>query len=271
MPRGSRLWQKLPTGAGGSAGTMAWFRPNLPDRVLNSICSKTTPGIAIPCAATISLLYLLIPQTRISFWIGTKGGGLNRLDTRSMQFTHLTTREGLPNDVIYGILSDDRNRLWMSSNKGLICYTPSTGAIKNYTKEDGLQDNEFNTWAYGKGPDGALLFGGVNGLTVFQPSQLLEDTLAPLTKITGLHLNDRDISWKDSTGILDLGIEYTSEITVPFSRNNLTLEFVALNFTSPDKNRFRYYLEGAENEWEHESSDHTASYLNLAPGNMFFA
>jgi len=210
------------------------------------------------------------PSDPTILWIGTKGGGLNRLDTRTMQFTHLTTREGLPNDVIYGILADERNRLWMSSNKGLICYTPATGAIKNYTKEDGLQDNEFNTWAYGKGPDGTLLFGGVNGLTVFHPSQLLEDTLPPNTHITGLRINDHEVFWKDNPDILKQAIEFTHEITVPFSRNNLTLEFVALNFTSPEKNRFRYYLEGAESEWAHESSDHTASYLNLSPGTYTF-
>ncbi|HLP96250.1 MAG TPA: ATP-binding protein [Saprospiraceae bacterium] len=210
------------------------------------------------------------PREPNILWIGTKGGGLNRLDTRTMQFTHLTTREGLPNDVIYGILPDERNRLWMSSNKGLICYDPGNGAIKNFTKEDGLQDNEFNTFAYGKGPDGALMFGGVNGLTVFYPQQLLEDTLPPRICITGLRLNNQDVSWKDSTGILSQGIEYTNEITIPFSRNNLTLEFVALSFTSPNKNRFKYYLEGAEEEWEHESSEHTASYLNLSPGTYVF-
>ncbi|MCC7464959.1 MAG: hypothetical protein IT261_01740, partial [Saprospiraceae bacterium] len=203
-------------------------------------------------------------------WIGTKGGGLNRLDTRTMQFTHFTTRNGLPNDVIYGILPDERNRLWMSSNKGLICYDPGSGDIKNYTKEDGLQDNEFNTYAYGKGPDGALMFGGVNGLTVFYPRQLKEDTLPPKTVITRLRVNNQDISWKDSTGILSQGIEYTSEITLPLSRNNLALEFVALNFTSPNKNRFKYYLEGAEEEWEHEGTEHAASYLNLAPGTYVF-
>lgn len=203
-------------------------------------------------------------------WIGTKGGGLNRLDTRTMQFSHLTSRNGLPNDVIYGILPDERNRLWMSSNKGLICYDPGSGTIRNYTKEDGLQDNEFNTYAYGKGPDGALMFGGVNGLTVFYPQQLLEDTLPPKTIITRLRLNNQDVSWKDSTGILSQGIEYTSEITIPFTRNNLTLEFVALSFTSPNKNRFKYYLEGAEEEWEHEGVEHAASYLNLAPGTYVF-
>lgn len=215
------------------------------------------------------------PQDPFVLWIGTKGGGLDRLDVRNLQFTHLTTREGLPDNVIYGILAESGpftagTILWMSSNKGLIRYHPSSGAIKNYTEEDGVQANEFNTYAYGKGPTGDLLFGGVNGMTIFHPQQLKEDTLAPHTIITRLRLNDRDVSWNDSTGILSQGIEFTEAIEIPFSRNNLTLEFVALHFASTSKNRFRYYLEGAESEWEHESGEHTASYLNLAPGTYTF-
>ncbi len=210
------------------------------------------------------------PGDPFVLWIGSKGGGLDRLDTRTLQFTHLTTREGLPNDVIYGILPDEDGNLWMSSNKGLIRYTPATGAIKNYTKEDGVQDNEFNTWAYYKSPTGQMLFGGVKGLTVFRPRDLEADTVPPRTLINGLRVNDRDISWNDESGVLKEGIDFTSEIVLPYAQNSLTLEFVALNFVSPGKNRFRYYLEGAEEEWKHESAEHAATYLNLAPGTYVF-
>jgi len=215
------------------------------------------------------------PNDRNVLWIGTKGGGLNRLDTRQMQFTHLTTREGLPDNVIYSVLAENNppsgeTVLWMSSNRGLIRYETATGAIKNYTKEDGIQDNEFNTWAYGKGPHGELLFGGVNGMTVFDPRLLREDTFAPPVFITRLLLNGQMIAWNDSTGILQQGIEYTPAINLPFSRNNLSLEFVALHYAATGKNRFRYYLKGAEKEWAHESADNTATYLNLAPGTYTF-
>ncbi len=203
-------------------------------------------------------------------WVGTKGGGLNRLDIRSGRFSHLTTREGLPNDVIYGVLADDRGNLWLSSNKGLTCYQPGTGLIKTYTEEDGIQGNEFNTWAYGKAVDGTLFFGGLNGLTVFHPDRLTEDTLAPRTLLTGLRLNNRVVSQHDSTGPLRQSMEFTRAIEVPFSSNNITLEFAAMNFAAPAKNRFRYYLEGAEAEWVHESAEHSATYLNLPPGAYTF-
>ncbi len=203
-------------------------------------------------------------------WIGTRGGGLHRLDTRNMTFSYLNTKNGLPNDVIYGILNDDDGNLWMSSNKGLIRYNTSNGQIKNFTKADGLQSDEFNTYAYAKSLNGTMLFGGINGLNVFHPNDLKENPNAPEVWITGLQINNEKVTVRDSTHILEQAIEYTPKLTLPFSKNNLTFEFAGLEFSAPSKNRYRYYLEGAEAPWVHESTDNFAPYLNLSPGNYTF-
>lgn len=210
------------------------------------------------------------PNDEAILWIGTKGGGLHRLDTRTMTFQHLTTRNGLPNDVVYGILPDDEGNLWMSSNKGIIRYTPATGAIRNFTEADGMQSDEFNTHAYAKGPNGELLFGGINGLNVFHPDDLRDNPVVPNVLITGLTINNNAVTVGDSSGLLSNTIEYTKEITLPFSDNNITLDFVALEFSAPLKNRFRYYLDGLEKPWIHENTDNRASYFNLAPGAYTF-
>ena len=115
------------------------------------------------------------PLDSNTLWVGTKGGGLHRLDTKNMHFEYLNSKNGLPNDVIYGVLNDDGGNLWMSSNKGIIRYTPSTGLIRNFTSEDGMQSDEFNTFAYGKSTNGDLLFGGINGLNVFHPKDLKDN------------------------------------------------------------------------------------------------
>jgi len=232
------------------------FKTNAADR--NSLRSNNVASL------------LTAPDNPEVLWIGTKGGGLNRLDTRTMAFTHLTTSEGLLNNVIYAVLNDESGNLWMSSNKGLIRYSPSSGEIKNYTDADGVQDNEFNTWAYGKGTNGELFFGGVNGITAFHPRDLKENTIVPQVRINGLRLNDEPARWGRPGDVLQQAVEFTEAIVVPYSQNNITLEFVALDYSVPAKNRFRYYLEGAEAAWRHESSDHRATYLNLAPGTYVF-
>ena len=210
------------------------------------------------------------PKDANILWLGTKGGGLHRLDTWSMTFTHLNSNSGLPNDVIYGVLNDDEGNLWMSSNKGIIQYSPTTGVIRNFTEADGMQSDEFNTWAYAKSHTGELMFGGISGLNVFHPDDLKENPVRPKVWITALAVNNQPIAVGDSTGLLEQSIEYTSEISLPFSQNSITLEFAALEFSAALKNRFRYYLEGAEVEWAHEDTDNKASYLSLAPGSYVF-
>ena len=210
------------------------------------------------------------PNDENILWIGTKGGGLHRLDTRDKSFRYINSKNGLPNDVIYGVLNDEHGNLWMSSNKGIIRYHPSTGEIKNFTATDGLQSDEFNTYAYAKAPDGRMIFGGINGLNIFHPDDLQDNPITPNIYLTGLSVNNQAITVGDSTGLLREAITYITEITLPFSQNNISLEFAALEYTAPSKNRFRYYLEGAEKEWTHESSENIAPYLNLSPGNYTF-
>jgi signal transduction histidine kinase/DNA-binding response OmpR family regulator len=213
------------------------------------------------------------PKDANALWIGTKGGGLARMDIKNGQFRHLTTRNGLPNDVIYAVLPDPENSggcLWLSSNKGLTRYHPESGQIKNFTEADGLQSDEFNTWAYGKTPTGELMFGGVKGLNVFHPKDIQDNPHLPRAFLTGLKINNHTITPGDSTGLLAQTLEFTEKIRLPFHQNSITLEFAALEYTAPSKNRFRYYLEGAEAEWAHESSEPSAQYLNLSPGDYVF-
>lgn len=213
---------------------------------------------------------LIDPEDANILWMGTKGGGLHRLDTRSMEITHLTSRNGLPNDVIYSVLNDDDGNLWMSSNKGIIRYNPKTGKISNFTESDGMQSNEFNTWSYAKGPNGELLFGGIKGLNIFHPNDLKDIIEVPNVVITGMTINNKNIHVNDSTTILKKAIDFTSKINLPFSKNSISLQFAGLEYTAPSKNKFRYFLEGAESPWVHEGTQNKASYLNLAPGNYTF-
>ena len=102
-------------------------------------------------------------------WIGTKGGGLNRMDKTTGDFIHITSKDGLPDNVVYGILADDAGNIWGSTNRGIFCMLKANSKseewrFRNFTKADGLQDDEFNTGAYSKLPNGNLAFGGVNGL-----------------------------------------------------------------------------------------------------------
>ncbi len=214
----------------------------------------------------------LLPDPKDSslLWIGTKGGGLNCLNLNNNKIRHFNHQNGLPDNVIYGILPDKDGNLWMSSNKGIIWLSPYTGAVKNYRKVDGLQSNEFNTFGYGMAPDGRMMFAGVNGINVFHPDSMQLNSCPPSVRITNLMVNGQEIEAADSSGILAQNICYTSYIELDYDQNNIKLEFAALDFTATTKNRYRFYLEGAEANWPHEQDQPSATYLNLRPGTYTF-
>ncbi len=205
-----------------------------------------------------------------TLWIGTKGGGLHCLNIKEMSFDYINSKNGLPNNVIYGILEDENKNLWMSSNKGIISYNKQTKEIRNFNEADGLQSNEFNTYAYAKGPEGKMFFGGINGLNVFHPNNFNKNNTVPKVWITGLEVNNHKIEYGDTSRWLNKSIEYTTSITLPYNQNNISLHFVALEYTAPSNNKFSYYLDGGEEEWVHTTKDNKANYLNITPGNYIF-
>lgn len=203
-------------------------------------------------------------------WVGTKGGGLHLMDKKSGKISRrFTTAEGLPNNVIYGILADRMGNLWMSSNSGLCQFNPQSVHFQNFSTADGLQSDEFNTISFASDPaSGRLFFGGVNGLTAFDPAQLAPPDSSPVVRITGLKIHNRPARVGD--GVLEKSLEMTEKITLPFSKNQVTVEFAAMDFTTPSKNQYRYRLIGAGKDWTEATTSNSATYANLAPGKYIF-
>ena len=207
-------------------------------------------------------------------WICTKGGGLNRMEKQTDNFLHLTKKEGLPNDVVYGILADDNNNIWGSTNRGLFCLQKLGDAewnIRNFTTSDGLQDDEFNTYAYAKLPNGNLAFGGVNGINIFNPKEALQTGMLANVFITSLLVNNKEIITGDETGILKNSIEHTKNITLNYLQDILTVEFSSLDFSMPEQNKYRYQLLGIDKGWIESGTRHAATYLHLPAGNYTFS
>ncbi len=209
-------------------------------------------------------------------WIATKGGGLNRLDKRTGDYDHLTQKEGLPDNVVYGILADGQGNIWGSTNKGLFCMSKSdenqkrSFQFRNFTKTAGLQDDEFNSGAFAKLPDGMLAFGGVNGLNIFDPKEILEKSFTPPIYLTQILVGNVAIWPNDKTGILKNTIENTQSITLNHLQDILTLEFSSLDFTAPEQNKYRYRLAGIDPDWVESGNRRTATYLHLPSGRYVF-
>ena len=214
---------------------------------------------------------LLDPREPSRFlWVGTAGGGLNRLDVASGTFLHLTERDGLPNNVVYGVLADTSGKLWLSTNKGLSRFDPATRRFRNYDADDGLQSNEFNSGAAFRSRSGELFFGGIYGFNYFRPEDIRDNPNVPAVAITGFRRGNRYETVRDSGTVLRTTISEADSLALSYRDAVLTFEFAALEYSAPSKNRYAYRMVGFNNDWFESGSVRAATYTNLPPGHYTF-
>ena len=149
-----------------------------------------------------------------ALWIGTQGG-LNKLVPSTSPrdeglaagrpgkatFVHYGEKDGLPNDVILGILEDDDGHLWLSTYRGISKFDPRTATFRNYDVQDGLQSNEFNGGAHHRGDSGRMFFGGINGFNAFYSDRLRDDPRAPPIAITDFQIFNEPVRIANREGL----------------------------------------------------------------------
>jgi signal transduction histidine kinase/streptogramin lyase len=194
-------------------------------------------------------------------WVGTLMGGLNRFDRATQTFQHYTEKQGLPNDAVHGILGDAQGNLWLSTNLGLSRFNPASASFHNYDIRDGLQSNEFNAGAYFQRSQNRLYFGGVQGITVFDPADVVDNPTVPPVVIT---------AFKKFNQVERTDLEASEDITLSYQDNFISFEFAALDFSTPEKNQYAYMLEGFNKDWVYSGTLRNASYTNLKGGEYTF-
>ena len=207
-------------------------------------------------------------------WVGTLGGGLNKMTRGTAEdndrFEWITTEDGLPDNAIKSIEEDDAGNLWISTNNGLSRYNPATKECTNYGISDGLQDTEFGELASTKRSNGEMVFGGVNGFNVFTPGDIKTDTLQANVVFTDLHILNRSVVTGQALNgrvILKDNLNKITKLDLEHNENSFSLEFAALHYAAPEKNKYAYQLEGFDEEWVYTSAQNRiARYTNLSPG-----
>lgn len=202
-------------------------------------------------------------------WIGTHSG-LNRFNDEKYAFDRMNSRMGLDDYTINGLLTDDEGRLWISTNNGIYSYAMPSGQLRHFDYLDGLQSNEFNRGSCYKNSEGELFFGGVNGFNVFHPKEINRNPDAPPVVLTDLKLFNESVVPGAKNSPLEKHIQETSEIVLNHHQSSFSFEFVALNYLIPEKNAYKYILEGYEDTWNYSGRNRSATYMNLDPGTYTF-
>jgi len=214
-------------------------------------------------------------------WIATNDG-LNCVDVKRQTNRVFRMEDGLPDNVVVALQLDRQGQLWLSTHKGLSNLeikggddlSKATFTFHNYVKSDGLQDDVFNSGASLLSSRGELIFGGLNGFNLFDPQDIKIDHLQSHAFITDFRIqNNRVLVNKpfDDDVILNQAIDFTKEIELTHRQNIFSIQFSSTNYVYPEKVKFRYRLEGINNDWiEADAANRTAAYSNLDAGTYLF-
>jgi len=207
----------------------------------------------------------LFKDSKKRLWVGTEEGGLNYFDVNTQRFYTIDKKQGLADNVVRAIAEDNRNNIWVSTDLGVsdikfkkfsVPFKKRDLNITSYTVNDGLISNQFANQAGLRLGSGEIIFGGINGLTLFQPSKITLNTIPPPVVITALLVNNRpQKSWSNG-------------FRLNHDQSNLSIRFAALNFINPYNNRYAYKLEGftRENTWEYTGHQRVVNFTRLQPG-----
>ncbi|MBK8947037.1 MAG: hypothetical protein IPM32_17455 [Ignavibacteriae bacterium] len=198
-----------------------------------------------------------------NIWIGTHSGGFNKFNNEENNFTNYNTQNGLPNDVVFGILEDSDGALWISTMQGLVKFIQSENKFRIYDKSDGLINNQFNWHAYYKNKNGRLYFGGINGLVYFNPNKIKQDTITQNVKFISFKINDREFY---NSYLLNK----FNTIELDYNQNFFTIEFSVLDFAPSNRHKYLYKLDGIDYDWISSESKNFASYTDIDPGEYNF-
>ncbi|MCP4606189.1 MAG: response regulator [Proteobacteria bacterium] len=206
----------------------------------------------------IAAIYQNSPDT---LWIGTLGGGLNKFDKKTETFSHYGLEHGVPSEI-YAILENGNDKLWLSTNAGIVEFNPETEIIeKRYDQSDGLQGDVFLRGSGLKTTSGEMWFGGTNGANSFHPDKLTINPHKPPIVLTSLTQSGEPVNW-DNNKVP----ERIEEISLDWQSNFFEFEYVALNFTRAQKNQYAYMLEGLDQDWYQAGTKRNGRYTAIPPG-----
>ncbi|MEP7163258.1 MAG: ATP-binding protein [Ferruginibacter sp.] len=195
-----------------------------------------------------------------NIYVGSNNG-IFIIDSAGKILQHLTKKNGLPDDCIYAMVFDNAGFLWCSTNKGLFKLNRDN-SILQLKKEDGLQENEFNTNAVAKAADGEIFFAGVNGISSFYADAITNFKGKINLLFTKIKVNNEEV-------FKDTAVWNINRIDLPYNQNTLSFDFVAMANNNPDQYIYQYKMEDIDEQWIQNNDMQTVRYF-LLPGKYVF-
>ncbi|REE02002.1 hybrid sensor histidine kinase/response regulator transcription factor [Marinoscillum furvescens] len=207
-----------------------------------------------------------------TFWLGTDQG-LYHITNELELVRSYTTSDGLINNLVVGVVAYDENTIWMTSKGGLSRLDVPSGKIKNFNVQDGIQGSEFQSKSVDLTPSGHILAGGINGLNIFDPRQIADKNKTVSPRLTALKIHNQEIHVGDTLSdrvVLSTSLEETEKIKLYYDEGFIQFDFVALNYSNPNRVSYAHRMVGISDEWVHIQNGRSAGYSNLTAGDYTF-
>ena len=218
-----------------------------------------------------NVIYALHEGSDGSIWIGTSKG-LKQLNPKTLEIREYTTEDGLPSNYICAIKEDAHGYLWISTNYGISRFNPQNQNFINFYASDGLQSNEFSKGAAFACRKGELIFGGTNGITYFNPTEITTPNKKPEIRITDFYIHDKMIKKGMKSGgndIITTAIMDADHFQLSHKDNSFSIEFSAMEFFSPERITYIYSINNS-NWISLQQGINRVSFSNLSPGTYTF-
>lgn len=218
---------------------------------------------------TYNVVRTIIEDNSGNLWIGTEGGGLNKLNLESETFTTYTMEDGLPDNIIWGILLDDKGNLWLSTFNGLSRFNPKTEMFTNYDLSDGLQGMQFTFNTHHKSRSGEMFFAGEKGINYFYPDSIKNNPFIPPIVISDFKLFNKSVPINENSPLKKV-ISELNEIELNYNENFISFEFAALNYTNSHKNQYKFRMIGLDPDTVYAGTRRFTEYTDMEPGEYKF-
>ncbi|NGM64560.1 hybrid sensor histidine kinase/response regulator transcription factor [Sphingobacterium sp. SGR-19] len=221
------------------------------------------------------IMYLFRSKSQ-EVWIGTFGGGLNKVLNKpeqfetDLKFKAFTKDQGLPNDIILSITEESNGNLWMTTENGIAMLDVRTKEFRNYSTYNGLPRTDFSEAACLQLPNGEIFFGCMDGYISFYPDKIVNEKFPGNMVFTGVQIYNKDVDITDPRSPLKTSVNYADEIVLNHDQDVITIEYTVLDYRFPDDISYAYILEGYDKEWHNVKNQKQATYTKIPPGRYTF-
>ncbi|WPU95228.1 two-component regulator propeller domain-containing protein [Mucilaginibacter sabulilitoris] len=211
----------------------------------------------------------VLEDTGSHIWIATESG-LYKYNPLTKHIKEFSVKTGFPVNLIYSVLEDSNKQLWISTSKGLLNFDIGTEKVKVFTRSNGLLNDQFNYNSAFKDSAGKMYFGSVKGLISFKPAEFITNTFIPPVYITGFQVSNLELAVNKDGSPLKKSIILTDHITLTHHQSSFSIDFSALNYTSPGTTEYAYKMNGLYEQWTYIKTNRKAYFTELPPGDYVF-